>query len=91
MITIHPGSLYWPAAVTEDQEENTKDDAGESDVDPDDDACRGRFTLIVFDTVTRGVQDWKEKGHKTVRLKCVYFTDTYLSVVHLSLSYHKIE
>lgn len=48
--------MHSPAAVAEDEEEHTEDDAGDPDVDADDDARRGRPALLVRDTVARSVQ-----------------------------------
>lgn len=45
-----------PAAVAEGEEEHAEDDAGDADMNADDDACGGGFALLVFHTVTRDVQ-----------------------------------
>lgn len=63
---IFTSCLYWPAAVAEGEEEHTEDDAGDSDVDADYDACSGRFALLIFHTVARGVQHWGDTAQLTV-------------------------
>lgn len=44
--------LYTPAPVTEDEEEHAEDNAGDSDVNADYDACSGCFALLILYTVT---------------------------------------
>ena len=53
-----PRHAYWPATVAEDQEEHAEDDAGDSDMSADNDACGGGFGLLVFAAVAGGVQHW---------------------------------
>ena len=63
--------LCWPAAVAEDEEEHTEDDAGDSDVNTDYDACSGCFAMFIFHTVTWGIQHWGDNTHST----CLYQQD----------------
>lgn len=58
---------YWPAAVAEHEEEHTEDDAGDSDVNADYDACSGCFALFIFHTIAWGVQHWHDTENLTVK------------------------
>lgn len=44
-----------PAPVAEHEEKDTENDASDSNMDADDDACGGAFVLFIFYTVARGV------------------------------------
>lgn len=59
LLGLHPSRWYWPAAVAEDEEEHTEDDAGDSNVNADYDARSGGLVLFIFHTVARGVQHWE--------------------------------
>lgn len=72
--TTIPGK-FWsqlntPAPVAEDKEEHTEDDAGDSDVNADNDACGGCFALFVFQAVTWDVQHYRDTVHITVKQIC---------------------
>lgn len=46
-----------PSSVPKHEEENTEYDARDTDVDPNDDACRGGFiVLLILHAVARGIQ-----------------------------------
>lgn len=54
-----------PATVAEGEEEHAEDDAGNADMNADDDACGGGFALLVFHTVARHVQHWGDTAQVT--------------------------
>lgn len=64
--------LYWPATIAEDEEQNTENDAGDADVNPNYDACSGCFAVLIFFTVTRRIQHWGETTHYSQNVTCVY-------------------
>lgn len=63
LLWLYMSCLYWPAAVAEGEEEHTEDDAGDSDVNADYDACSGCFALFIFHTVTWDVQHCRDTVH----------------------------
>lgn len=56
-----------PSSVAKHEEEDAEDDARDANVDPNDDAGRGGFiVLLVLHAVARGIQHCQKKGGERV-------------------------